>query len=125
MDTDVFALFTRVPFIAAAVVAFIVLRLAYKHIWSDPKCPPGLVYPPSPPGARLIGGHSHIWALNVSNRPHETQLVKWAREYGEIYQFRLGSERWVVLSSQEAVRVSTASIDIELDRKLTFALGGL
>ena len=115
MDTDRLAAFIRIPFIAAAVVAFIVLRLAYKHIWSQPACPPGLIYPPSPPGARLIGGHSHLWALNVSNRPHETQLVKWARDYGEIYQFRLGSERWVVLSSPEAVRVRASTPYMPID----------
>lgn len=95
----------RVPYVAAAVLVLVVLRLIYQQLRSPP-CPPGLSYPPTPPGSRLIGGHSHLWALNVSNRPHETQLVKWAREFGEIYQIKLGSERWVVLSSPEAVRVS-------------------
>lgn len=96
----------RIPLVGAAIVILVILRFLYTYFWNEPKCPPGLSLPPSPPGERLISGHSHLWALNVSNRPHETQLVKWAREYGDIYQIRLGSERWVVLSSPEAVKVS-------------------
>ena len=95
----------RIPLAGYAVVLFLVLAVLSMSLWRDSQCPAGLSLPPSPPGARLIGGHSHLWALNVSNRPHETQLVKWAREYGEIYQIRLGGERWVLLSSPEAVRV--------------------
>lgn len=106
MDVDTESTYVRVHIIAAAIVLLLVSTFLYTQLWREPPCPSGLSRPPFPPGARLIGGHSHLWALNVSNRPHETQLVKWAREYGEIYQIRLGSERWVVLSSPEAVKVS-------------------
>lgn len=71
------------------------------------RVPKGLRPPPSPPGARLFSGHSHIYDGRVTNNPSESQLVKWAEELGEIYQIRMGTQRWVVLSSPEAVKVST------------------
>ncbi len=53
-----------------------------------------------------MAGHSHIYTGNTTNNPSESQLVKWAQEYGEIYQIRMGTQRWVVVSSPEAVKVS-------------------
>ena len=103
IDGDTVFFYARL--VAGAVILLLGLKFLYTRFIRETPIPPGLSLPPEPPGARLISGHSHIWALNVSNRPHETQLVKWACEYGEIYQIRLGSERWVVLSSPEAVRV--------------------
>ncbi|KIW99522.1 uncharacterized protein Z518_11261 [Rhinocladiella mackenziei CBS 650.93] len=37
-------------------------------------------------------------------RGSDVDTVKWAREHGEIYQIWQGTERWVVLSSPEAVK---------------------
>ncbi|KIX94575.1 uncharacterized protein Z520_09621 [Fonsecaea multimorphosa CBS 102226] len=69
-----------------------------------PRIPKGLRAPPSPPGARLFSGHSHIYTGQVTNNPSESQLVKWAQELGEIYQIQMGTQRWVVLSSPEAIK---------------------
>ena len=83
--------------------------LAAWSLWSyrGPKVPKGLRRPPTPPGARLFSGHSHVWSGNATSKPCQSQLVKWAEQYGEIYEIRLGVERWVVLSSPEAVKVSS------------------
>ncbi|KAI1611927.1 cytochrome P450 [Exophiala viscosa] len=69
-----------------------------------PKIPKGLRAAPSPPGARLFTGHTHIYAGQVTSNPSESQLVRWAEELGEIYQIQLGTQRWVVLSSPEAIK---------------------
>ena len=72
--------------------------------------PEGLREPPEPSGARLISGHSHVWSGNAVSNPSEGQLVKWAREHGEIYQIWQGTERWVVLSSPEAIKVRRPTV---------------
>ncbi|EXJ66231.1 uncharacterized protein A1O5_10847 [Cladophialophora psammophila CBS 110553] len=68
------------------------------------RIPKGLREPPTPAGARPFVGHSHIWNGNATCNPSETQLVKWAREYGEIYQIWQGMERWVIVCLPEAVK---------------------
>ncbi|KAK5215393.1 hypothetical protein LTR47_009967 [Exophiala xenobiotica] len=89
---------------ATAFVAFAAL-VAWNIISiRGPPTPKGLRRPPSPPGARFFSGHAHLWSGRVTNNPSQSQLVKWAREYGEIYEFRLGVERWVIVSSPEAVK---------------------
>jgi hypothetical protein len=90
-----------------ATASLIALSLVIWTIFSirGPSVPKGLRRPPTPPGARLLSGHSHIWSGNATSNPSQSQLVKWAQEYGEIYEIRLGVERWVVLSSPEAVKV--------------------
>ncbi|KAK5252714.1 hypothetical protein LTR40_011218, partial [Exophiala xenobiotica] len=89
---------------ATAFVAFAAL-IAWNLISiRGPSTPKGLRRPPSPPGARLFSGHAHLWSGQVTNNPSQSQLVKWAREYGEIYEIRLGVERWVIVSSPEAVK---------------------
>ncbi|KAK5400824.1 hypothetical protein LTR06_011208 [Exophiala xenobiotica] len=89
---------------ATAFVAFAAL-VAWNIISiRGPPTPKGLRRPPSPPGARFFSGHAHLWSGRVTNNPSQSQLIKWAREYGEIYEFRLGVERWVIISSPEAVK---------------------
>ncbi len=93
---------------ATAFVAFAAL-VAWNIISiRGPPTPKGLRRPPSPPGARFFSGHAHLWSGRVTNNPSQSQLVKWAREYGEIYDFRLGVERWVIVSSPEAVKVGSS-----------------
>jgi hypothetical protein len=92
---------------ATAFVAFAAL-IAWNLISiRGPSTPKGLRRPPSPPGARHFSGHAHLWSGQVTNNPSQSQLVKWAREYGEIYEIRLGVERWVIVSSPEAVTVGS------------------
>ncbi|ETI21637.1 hypothetical protein G647_07984 [Cladophialophora carrionii CBS 160.54] len=93
----------------AFLLATASLTALFLVIWTvlsvrGPSVPKGLRRPPSPPGSRLFSGHSHIWSGNATSNPSQSQLVKWAQEYGEIYEIRLGVERWVVLSSPEAVK---------------------
>ena len=96
-------------FVVTAVLAFGAL-IAWSIIFTrSPSIPKGLQRPPSPPGARLFSGHAHLWSGGVTNNPSQSQLVKWAREHGEIYEIRLGAERWVILSSPEAVKVGFLS----------------
>ncbi len=91
---------------ATSVLLLGALAFVY-HVFAlgEPKIPKGLRAAPSPPGARLFSGHSHIYSGQVTNNPTESQLVKWAEELGEIYQIRMGTQRWIVLSSPEAVKV--------------------
>jgi hypothetical protein len=93
---------------AASTVVLLGAVAAIYHILNlgGPRIPKGLRAPPSPPGARLFSGHMHIYSGQATNNPSEGQLVKWAREYGEIYQIQMGNQRWVILSSPEAVKVS-------------------
>lgn len=95
---------------AASFVLLLGAVAAVYHVLAHggSKIPKGLRAPPSPPGARLFSGHAHIYNGQVSNNPSESQLVKWADELGEIYQIQLGTQRWVVLSSPEAIKVSLA-----------------
>lgn len=81
------------------------LLILYVSVHRTPHIPKGLCEPPTPPGARPLLGHAHIWNGNATKNPSEGQLVKWARKYGEIYQIWMGTERWVVLSSPEAIKV--------------------
>lgn len=83
----------------------VALVLSYALSTRRARVPKGLREPPTPPGARLLTGHSHIWSGSATSNPSEGQLVKWAQEHGEIYQIWQGTERWVVLSSPEAIKV--------------------
>ena len=96
-----------------ATAALTVLSFAIWSILSirGSSVPKGLRRPPSPPGARLLSGHSHLWSGNCTSKPYQSQLVKLSQEYGEIYEIRLGVERWVVVSSPEAVKVSRVAED--------------
>lgn len=91
----------------AATASLALVSIAAWTLFSirGPSVPKGLRRPPTPAGARLFSGHSHIWSGNCTSKPYQSQLVKWAQELGEIYEIRLGVERWVVLSSPEAVKV--------------------
>jgi len=95
---------------ASSVLLLGALAFLY-HVFDlgGPKIPKGLRAPPSPPGARLFSGHAHIYSGQVTSNPSESQLVKWADELGEIYQIQMGTQRWVVLSSPEAIKVSNSS----------------
>src|ERR1700761_300592 len=100
------------PFLVATASLTFVAFAAWTVIsYRGPAVPKGLRRPPSPPGARLLSGHSHIWSGNATSNPSQSQLVKWAQEYGEIYEIRLGVERWVILSSPEAIKVSRIAED--------------
>jgi hypothetical protein len=96
---------------AATFVLLLGAVAAIYHVFAlgGSKIPKGLRAPPSPPGARIFSGHSHIYTGQVTNNPSESQLVKWAEEFGEIYQIRMGTQRWVVLSSPEAIKVRARS----------------
>ena len=78
----------------------------HRFLLKEVKIPKGLRALPMPPGARLLSGHAHIYTGNTTNNPSESQLVKWSQEYGEIYQIYMGTQRWVVVSSPEAIKVS-------------------
>ncbi len=93
-------------FIATASLTLIAFAAWIALSYRGPSVPKGLRRPPSPPGARIFSGHSHIWDMRATSNPSQSQIVKWAREYGEIFEIRLGVERWVILSSPEAVKVS-------------------
>ncbi|KIW12380.1 hypothetical protein PV08_09657 [Exophiala spinifera] len=94
-----FSLFVAIAFLSVvAVVAWEVISIR------GPRTPKGLRRPPQPPGATLLGGHAHLWGAQVGNNPSQNPLVKWAREHGEIYEIRTGVERWVIVSSPEAVK---------------------
>ncbi|KAL6250787.1 hypothetical protein RBB50_003090 [Rhinocladiella similis] len=94
-----FALFAAIAFLSVvAIVAWEVISIR------GPRTPKGLRRPPQPSGATLFGGHAHLWGANVSSNPSQNPLVKWAREYGEIYEIRTGVERWVIVNSPEAVK---------------------
>lgn len=98
-----FALFAAIAFLSVvAIVAWEVISIR------GPRTPKGLRRPPQPSGATLFGGHAHLWGANVSSNPSQNPLVKWAREYGEIYEIRTGVERWVIVNSPEAVKVGSA-----------------
>jgi len=43
-------------------------------------------------------------ALALPEYP-EKQYMKWAREYGELFQVQLGWNQWVFVNSEEAVKV--------------------
>ena len=95
------------PYAAAVVLLLGALAGVYHLLdFGRSRIPKGLRAVPSPPGARLFSGHSHIYTGKVTNNPSESQLVKWAEEFGEIYQIKMGSQRWFVLSSPEAIKVS-------------------
>lgn len=98
------------PVYAATFVLLLAAAAAIYHVFAlaAPKIPKGLRAPPSPPGARLFSGHSHIYTGQVTNNPSDSQLVRWADQLGEIYQIQMGTQRWVVLSSPEAIKVGLA-----------------
>ncbi|PSK58738.1 3-hydroxyphenylacetate 6-hydroxylase [Elsinoe australis] len=62
------------------------------------KAPKGLKAVPGPPGIPILG---HITKL--SPQP-QREWKKWAREYGELFQVKLGWDTWVFLNSPEAVK---------------------
>ena len=93
-------------YIVVGLIFLILLGfVAYPASSRQIRVPKGLQSPPSPPGELFFNGHSHIWNGNATSNPSQSQLVKWAREYGEIYRIRMGTENWVILSSPEAIKV--------------------
>ena len=102
---------------AISVLLLGIFAVGY-HVFAlaGPRVPKGLRAVPSPPGARLLSGHSHIYTGRVTNNPSRSQLVKWAEELGEIYQIQMGTQRWFVLSSPEAIKVSFSSPRIHCTR---------
>ncbi|KAF2225595.1 putative O-methylsterigmatocystin oxidoreductase [Elsinoe ampelina] len=60
--------------------------------------PKGLNAVPGPPGIPILG---HITKLSAQP---QREWQKWAREYGEIFQVKLGWENWVMVNSPEAVK---------------------
>ena len=56
-------------------------------------------YPPGPPTIPVVG--------NLHQIPPEKrhwQFGKWAREYGSIFSLMLGTQTWIVLSADYAIR---------------------
>lgn len=109
---DYFLVSTSVPAWISILVVFVAVSglPVVSVIWSKFVAPPkGLRRPPSPKGARFFTGHTHLWSGSASSNPSQTKLVQWAQELGEIYEIQLGSERWVILNSPEAVKVRDAN----------------
>ncbi|OAL52785.1 cytochrome P450 [Pyrenochaeta sp. DS3sAY3a] len=90
--------------LATALIFVLGFLWLLKHLNRNIKVPAGLRLPPSPPGARFFGGHSHLWNGRPLSTPSKNQLLQWSKELGEIYHIRLGKRNWFVLSSREAVR---------------------
>jgi hypothetical protein len=89
----------------ATVLLFGAIALIYQYLqFGGPKVPKGLRLPPSPSGERMFSGHTHLYNGQATNNPSQSMLVKWARELGEVYQIKMGNQRWVVISSPEAVK---------------------
>jgi len=80
------------------VSAGLVFLIAY--ISSRSKIPQGLRAVPGPKGIPILGS-----ALEIGDYPEKTYM-KWAREYGELFQVRLGWNNWVFVNSEEAVKVN-------------------
>ena len=79
----------------------IVFLVAY--ISSRAKIPNGLRAVPGPKGIPVLGS-----ALEIGDYPEKTYM-KWAREYGELFQVRLGWNNWIFVNSEEAVKVQSLS----------------
>jgi hypothetical protein len=58
---------------------------------------------PGPKALPIIGN-----ALDLPEYP-EKQYMKWAKEYGELFQVQLGWNNWVFVCSEQAVKVLTSS----------------
>ncbi|PNS13790.1 3-hydroxyphenylacetate 6-hydroxylase [Sphaceloma murrayae] len=72
--------------------------LLYIQSYLARKPPKGLKAVPGPPGVPILG---HITKLS----PHpQREWQKWAREYGELFQVKLGWDTWVFVNSPEAVK---------------------
>ena len=82
---------------AAVLLALLAVWLV-KLTLSRPKVPSGLRSVPGPPGLPLIGN-----AHQLGQYPQRA-LQKWAREYGELFQIKLGYENWVFINSPAAVK---------------------
>ena len=76
-------------------------------------CPPGTRPLPSPKGRLPLVGHrnlikqvtSLIVGTLILQRGLRDSLINWTRELGEIYQLQMGNFRYVVVSSDVAVKV--------------------
>nr|VWP01747.1 Uncharacterized protein [Ganoderma boninense] len=77
--------------ISAIVVALSVLR-------RTPRDKAGNVVPPGPKGFPILGVFPYL-----SKYP-ELSLHKWAKEYGPIYSFMIGDQRFVILSDPNVVK---------------------
>jgi hypothetical protein len=82
----------------------IVIIVAYLN--SGARIPRGLRIVPGPKGLPIIGS-----ALELPEYP-EKQYMKWAREYGELFQVQLGWHNWVFVNSEEAVKVRRTCSDV-------------
>ncbi|KAF9890594.1 hypothetical protein FE257_005725 [Aspergillus nanangensis] len=87
---------------AAFAIAVVLLFFKVLH-WSR-RVPAGLKHPPSPPGAVPILGHSHIWKGELTSQPHQSQLVQWSRQLGDIFYLRMGFENWFILGSPQSIK---------------------
>ncbi|KAF9890591.1 hypothetical protein FE257_005722 [Aspergillus nanangensis] len=98
------------PVPVALVVAAVIGVYAFIIILAPkPIVPVGHKPVPSPPGAVPIYGHSAVWNGELTTRPHQSRLVRWSRELGEIFHLRMGKENWFVFSSPQAIKVQSPS----------------
>jgi hypothetical protein len=60
--------------------------------------PPGYISAPGPKGLPILGN-----AHQLTAQPHR-MILKWSREYGEVYKIRLGWNDWYMLCSPGTVK---------------------
>jgi hypothetical protein len=97
--------------LALAVVGAAISAVLYQYFTFN-SCPPGTRPLPSPKGRIPLIGHRHLvnqvcTPTRFSNlqRSLRDSFIGWARELGEIYQLQMGNFRYVILSSDVAVKV--------------------
>ena len=80
------------------LLVLIVAGLAWYYLSLSRKIPKSLRSVPGPRGLPLLGN-----VLQLSSQP-QREFKKWARQYGELFQVKLGWETWVFVNSPEAVK---------------------
>jgi hypothetical protein len=98
----------------ALVLAFLIV-FGISYFSTRTKIPKGLHAVPGPKGLPIIGN-----ALDLPTYP-EKQYMKWARQYGELFQVQLGWNNWVFVNSEEAVKVRLSFASVNSCRKFLTA----
>jgi hypothetical protein len=88
-----------ITFFMLFAASSILLTFRYIATSGNARKPPnGLLRVPGPKGLPIIGN-----TLQLGPQP-QIMLKSWAREYGDVFQIRLGWENWVYLNTPQAVK---------------------
>jgi hypothetical protein len=93
-----------------ACLGTLITAILYQYFTFN-SCPPGTRPLPSPKGRLPLLGHRHLInpvkppPISLTQTNLRESFINWSNELGEVYQLQMGNFKFIVLSSDVAVKV--------------------